>query len=179
MKRHPGILFRDDHAFLQAPQLIALILHLAEKGAASLDSCVARLHALFEQAGEDLPLTPDEVRDRLRRNIVALHTARLIEPEGEGYRLTDRGREALHRHPLGMDRADLMEYPEYAAAVTADAQHGAGMDARQRSYDQGYAARRAGLRFTENPYTQNTVDHLAWENGWMEALDAPEDHTPS
>lgn len=171
-------MFRNDHTLLHTPQLMALIMHQAEDGTATVETCLARLKALLDQAGAPLPFSPEEIRQTLTGHLQALRLAQLIEPGEAGFRLTGRGRDAMARHPLGFDRSDLMVYPEYAAAVAERAHHSAGMDARQRSYDQGYAARRSGRPFTDNPHTENTVDHWSWENGWMEAFDAPEDGVP-
>ena len=45
------------------------------------------------------------------------------------------------------------------------------MDPRARGYDEGFNAYWSGKDPTDNPYRPDTVDHLAWENGWSEALD--------
>lgn len=172
-------MFDNDYPLLHAPQLMALILHRAEHGPATLADCLSRLRALLDQAGEKPPLSAQEIERRVAGHVGDLTAARLIEPAGGGFAITDRGREALRRHPLGFDRADLMEYPEFAATVRARAHHAAGMDSRAASFDEGYSARRAGQGFTENPYTLNTVDHIAWENGWMLALDEEPPQIPA
>lgn len=171
-------MFRNDHTLLHTPQLMSLIMHRAEAGTATVENCLTRLRELLVQAGEPLPIPPEEIRRTLAGHLQALRLAQLIEPGEAGFRLTGRGRDALARHPLGFDRSDLMVYPEYAAAIAQSANRAAGMDARQGSYDHGYAARRSGQPFTENPYTENTVDHWSWESGWMEAFDEPEDGVP-
>ncbi|MDW4551122.1 hypothetical protein R5H32_17300 [Defluviimonas sp. D31] len=165
-------MFQDDFPLLGTPSLLALILHGAEAGPVTLDDCADHLDALFRAANERPALPSDAIRDRLARHIRQLEIARLVEPVGDGaYRLTDRGSETMRHRTGRIDLPDLMSYPEYAAHIRESGARPPAADARGASYDEGYEARRAGRRFTENPYTVNSVDHLCWENGWMEALD--------
>ncbi len=165
-------MFENDFPLLSTPSLIALILHRAEAGAVTLDGCAERLAALYDEAREAPALTPEAIRTRLAGHLRQLEIARLLEPASDGaWRLTDRGRQAIQRDLKGVDFADLMEYPEFAAHIRASAGRLPGMDPRAASYDEGYEAGREGRSFTANPYTANTVDHIAWENGWMQALD--------
>ncbi len=92
-------------------------------------------------------------------------------PGGDRFVITARGREALAKHPSGFDLADLMVYPEFADYIRRLARVREQMDPRTPAYDEGFAAYRAGERLAANPYPSDTVDHLAWENGWFEALD--------
>jgi ribosome modulation factor len=151
---------------------MALILHSAQDGPVSVEGCAARLDALFAEAGEDPALTPEERRDRLADRIRDLEIAQLLDRTEEGtWRLTDRGETAIRRNPDGVDWSVLTQYPEFAAHLRENAAHPAGMDPRSDSYSQGYAAGQEGAPFTANPYPASTVDHLSWENGWMQALD--------
>ena len=45
------------------------------------------------------------------------------------------------------------------------------MDPRAGGYDQGFYAYWSGQGPADNPYAPDSADHLAWENGWSEALD--------
>lgn len=162
--------FRD-HPLLNTPHLNLVILKQAD-GGATVEDCARRLEALLERADEHPPVTPDELRrrlDSLRRNLTR---ARLLTPpEDHRFRLTARGREALDEHPAGFDTADLMRYREFADHVHRASVDRAGMDPRARGYDEGFNAYWSGKAATDNPYRPDTVDHLAWENGWSEALD--------
>ena len=161
----------DDLPLVNTPNLMMLILHEAQSGAASVESCAAHLSRLADKTDERLPLARAEIDARISAHLRYLSAARLVEQHMDGWRLTDRGRDALLRHPKGFDLADMMEYPEFADYMHARAHSAAGMDARAASYDEGYSALVDGLQMTANPYTENTVDHQSWENGWMQALE--------
>lgn len=165
--------FRE-YPLLNTPHLTLLILQEASAGAASPASCAERLRRLLAQAAERPPYGDDELRARLETLGCYLAEARLVEPAGDGsFAITSRGREALAEHPSGFDLADLMVYPEFARFIRAlsRARAEGRMDPRTPAYDEGYAAYRAGAVLSDNPHPGDTVDHLAWENGWFEALD--------
>jgi len=165
-------MFENDFPLLSTASLVALILHKAADGPVTLDSCEQALADLFDQAREQPGLPPDALRDRLASHLSDLQIARVLEPgENSCWHLTSRGRQALKRQPEGLDQTDLAKYPEFAAHLRDTAHHPCGMDPRQRSYDEGYHARRSGVRFTANPYAFDDADHQAWESGWMEALE--------
>jgi hypothetical protein len=162
--------FRD-HPLLNTPHLVVVILRAADRGA-DVEDCARRLESLLERTDEHPPVSRDELRARLDRLRRQLTRARLLTPvEDHRFTLTDRGREALAEHPAGFDTADLMRYREFADGVHRAAQSRADMDPRARGYDEGFHAYWSGKDATDNPYRPDTVDHLAWENGWSEALD--------
>ena len=39
------------------------------------------------------------------------------------------------------------------------------------AYQEGYRAFASGQRDSDNPYPEETINHLAWANGWFEARD--------
>jgi len=167
---------------LNTPHLMLVILREAARGETSLDSVQARLDELLALARESPPYGAAEIRARLDLLRRYLTEARLIAPgsasgsapsEADRFTITSRGREALAEHPQGFDLADLMAYPEFARFIRALARARAEgrMDPRTPAYDEGYAAYRAAARLADNPYPSDSIDHLAWENGWFEALD--------
>lgn len=163
-------MFDNDYPLLSTASLTALILHAAAKGPVTIDSCSARLDALFQTAGMTPGLPEDERRVRLLRQLDHLRIARILEPAEDGaLALTDRGQQALEDYPDGLDQTVLVKYPEFAEHLQKTAHHSAGMDPRMASYDEGYIARQEGVSFQANPYSENTVDHQSWENGWMQA----------
>lgn len=165
-------MFEDDFPLLGTPSLTALILQLGAGGDITVDGCAARLDRLLAAAHERPALSGAAIRARFAGHIRQLEIARLLDPAAEGvWRLTPRGRAAAERHPQGLDPSDLVLYPEYADHIRASAQSRAESDPRDASYDAGYSARREGEPFTANPHAPTTSDYLAWENGWMEALD--------
>lgn len=165
-------MFENDFPLLGTPSLTAVILQSGAAGAVTVADCTDRLAALLAMAHERLPIPRDEIRERFAGHIRQFEIAGLLAPAGAGvWKLSPRGEAAVRQHPQGLDPSDLMLYPEYAAHVRTSAQSRAETDPRARSYDAGFGARRDGQPFTANPHTLNSADFLAWENGWMEALD--------
>ena len=157
---------------LNTPHLNLVLLKTASKEKCSLDDCAARLKALLAAAHERAPVSDEELLSRLRVLQAHLVEARLLQPSEDGrFGITVRGREALEKHPSGFDAADLMAYPEFAAFVDSRRRPDRPMDPHATQYDEGFDAYRAGQRPADNPYPAETVDHLAWENGWCEGLD--------
>ena len=159
---------------LNTPHLVALVMRAAEGGGASAGICAERLAALFRETGEEAPVARDELVARCGKVICWLRATGLLGPGDGAWTLTARGREALERHPQGMDLADLAAYPEFAEYLHAEdaaaRRTGAGA-ARETAYDRGYVACHSGAAFTENPHDFATADHQQWERGWCEALD--------
>ena len=166
-------MFADDHPLLNTPSLVALVLRAADEGGASAEICAGRLEALFRQTGEHPEVARDEMVARCGKAVGWLRAAGLLEAGNGAWRLTARGREALAAHPQGMDLADLAAYPEFAEHLR-QRESGKRPEPVAGGYDQGFAARRAGKAFTDNPHGLGSAAHLAWENGWCEALDEEE-----
>jgi hypothetical protein len=163
--------FRE-YPLLNTPNLVAIILREAGDNGATLDSCAARLQSLLDRADEHPPFGPEDVASRLRTLIRYLSEAQLINIGNDGsFSLTARGRAALAEHPAGLDAADLMVYPEFARYIRGLNLRRGGMDPRSGGYDEGFYAYWSGATPADNPYPADTADHLAWENGWSEALD--------
>jgi ribosome modulation factor len=163
--------FRE-HPLLNTPNLTAILLRGAADEATSLDACLAHLDGLMRSAGEKPPVPREEIRRHLALLQTDLALAGLLAPAGhERFGLTRRGRAALDEHPVGLSRADLMAYPEYASHVTARGRSHATSDPHARAYDAGFAASLTGQAASDNPYPPDAADHLAWENGWSQALD--------
>jgi hypothetical protein len=163
--------FRE-HPLLNTPNLTAILLRSAADGTASLDASFAHLEELLKRAGVNPPVARDEMRGRLKLLQADLALAGLLAPAGpERFGLTRRGRAALDEHPAGLSRADLMAYPEFAAHVAARGRNHATSDPHLRAYDAGFDAFLTGKDASENPHPPDTADHLAWENGWSQALD--------
>ena len=163
--------FRE-YPLLNTPNMVAVILREAEAGPATLGDCAAGLQAVLDRADEHPPFGPEDVASRLDMLIRYLAEARLLALERDGsFTLTERGRAALAEHPAGFDSADLMAYPEFARYIRGlDVRRG-GMDPRAGGYDEGFYAYWNGQIPADNPHPPDSVDHLAWENGWSEALD--------
>jgi hypothetical protein len=161
-----------EYPLLNTPHLVLVLLGAAEKGPATVEDCVRNLAALLDRADEHPPVAEDEMRRRFGMLRRQLAIARLVKPSGEeGFTLTERGREALEAHPQGFDIPDLMDYPEFARHVRGAAQEEDTGGPRIPAYDAGFAAYGEGFELADNPHPEDSSDHLAWENGWFEALD--------
>lgn len=161
-----------EYPLLNTPSLSLIVMRAAAEGAVSVEDCAARLQSLLQAANENPPVSPDEMTRRLDRLRAELTEALLLQPaDGGRFTITERGRRALMNHPGGVDTADLMTYPEYADYVRSHDRADSPMDPHIAEYDEGFDAYRAGKRPTQNPYGVQTISHLAWENGWSEALD--------
>ena len=64
-----------------------------------------------------------------------------------------------------------MAYPEFARYIRGLDLRRTGLDPRAGGYDQGFYAYWNGEGPADNPHPPDSADHLAWENGWSEALD--------
>jgi hypothetical protein len=170
-------MFAEDIPLLNTPNVVALVMRAAAQDGASAELCADRLEALFRETGEAPAVGRDELVARCGKAVGWLRAAGLLEAGGGRWLLSARGREALARHPQGMDLADLAAFPEfeeYMHAHDAAARRRGGAPARETAHDQGFAARHAGAGFTENPHEFGTADHQLWEKGWCEALDERE-----
>ena len=163
--------FRE-YPLLNAPNLVVIILKQGAEAPATLDDCAATLADLLARADEHPPFGPKEVAVRLEMLINYLTEARLLQPAGGGaFVTTARGKAALDEHPQGLDTADLMAYPEFARYIRGLDLRRTGLDPRAGGYDQGFYAYWDGDGPADNPHPLDSADHLAWENGWSEALD--------
>jgi hypothetical protein len=164
--------FRE-YPLLNTPSMVVTILRAAE-GRTTLAACADRLAAQLDRLDEHPPFGPDEVASRLGMIVRYLTEAGLLAPGADdgSFTLTERGRAALAEHPEGFDTADLMAYPEFARHLrTLERRRGPRDDPRAGGYDAGFDAYWTGQGPVDNPYASDSADHLAWENGWSEALD--------
>jgi hypothetical protein len=164
--------FRE-YPLLNTPSMVLVILREAGAGGpASVAGCASAVQELLDRAGEHPPFGPAEIASRLELLVRYLTEAKLLAvgPDGS-FVATPRGRVALAEHPQGFDVADLMAYPEFARHIRGLELRRAGMDPRAGGYDQGFYAYWSGRGPADNPYAPDSADHLAWENGWSEALD--------
>lgn len=162
----------SEFPLLNRPALMLLALKAAEERPASLDDCIERLKLDLARARENPPVHADEIAAALGAVRDELVAAALLIPAGEGrLALTGRGRDVLHEHPMGVDETVLMQFAEYRAFILEFARRRTLDDPRAARYSEGYSAYQAGLGLADNPFSPDTIDHLAWENGWSEARD--------
>jgi hypothetical protein len=157
---------------LNRPALMLLMLKAAAGSPATLPDCRARLTHELDRIQERPGVADDVILAELEEVRRHLTAAGLLEPgEGGTFMLTQRGGRVLKEHPLGVDETVLARFPEYRAYLHGFARRRTEDDPRQPRYDEGYAARRDGAGLSDNPYPRDSIDHLAWANGWSEARD--------
>ena len=162
--------FRE-YPLLNTPSMVLVILREAAGDGPATVAVAAAPAGLLDRAGEQPPFGPEEIATRLEMLVRYLAEAKLVSlaPDGS-FVATARGRAALAEHPQGFDVADLMAYPEFARHIRGSSCAGPDGPARRR-------LRPGLLRLldwrgpADNPYAPDSADHLAWENGWSEALD--------
>lgn len=160
----------EERTLLHDVDLMTVCLRLAASRDTTLDDCVAEMRRILDAADEAADVGDAEIREHLETARHHLVRAGLIEPATEGaFRATADGRDALSRHPNGIDDSVLLEYPAFRDYI---AELGRGRAPEQPlvpEYEDGHAAFIRGRPHTANPYRRDTARHLAWENGWFGA----------
>lgn len=162
-----------DRPLLSYADLSIILLKTARAAGTTLDHAAAAVGALLREADETAP-DPGELREHLGRIAHDLAGAGLLAPapgNSGTLHITQRGEAALADHPAGLDPSVLADFVGFRPALGAAHTAQPPAEATPRSYAQGYEAFRAGRSATDNPYAQDSADHLSWENGWSEARD--------
>jgi restriction system protein len=171
----------SEYTLLNRPALMLTVLKSASRDAVTLEDCLRQLRQDLACVKERAP--PVDVKDLLAYldglKCCLMEAALLTPAEGRRFIATKRGRELLAEHPAGIDESVLMRFPEFRAFIERSARHPPPEDPRSDQYDEGYAAHEAGLSPVDNPYPSDTINHLAWENGWFEARDEEAEHEPA
>ncbi len=163
----------DEPILLHEGDLMIALLESAAPGEDGFEAAERHLRHLLAEAGEE-PERADweEVRRRLKRCALQLLCAGALEAvTANRFRLTPRGRELLAGKTRGIDETVLMRFPEYRHFVETTGGLHAVEDPRHDAFIAGMQAFEAGVQLTDNPHPFDTVDHLAWENGWFAARD--------
>lgn len=161
----------EEPILLHEQDLMLALLHAAAEGPATVQGAVARLRGMRAVAGE-ADAVDEEVMRRLRRAALALRAAgALARIETGTLKITERGRELLASSPEGIDETALMRFAEFRAFISGSGSREPRGDPRMPAFDAGQLAFTTGKPLTENPFPFDSVDHLAWENGWSEARD--------
>jgi len=162
----------DEPRLLGEPDLMMALLRGAGRGAITVEAAMQRLETLRRHAGE-APADALELRRALNAAArMLIHAGALAVEPGDRLVLTERGRALIDEHLSGVDQTVLMRFPEFRAFIEAKAavedDHD---DPRVSVFDAGMNAFLEGRDHTDNPYALDSIDHLAWENGWFEARD--------
>ncbi len=162
----------EEQTLLHDPDLMVALLRSADPGRDGFEAALAWLRHLREESGEAGAVDWKEVKRRLERCALQLVAAGALEPvTGNRFRRTPRGRELLEEAEQGIDETVLMRFPEYRAFVARTGGTDAADDPRHEAFIAGMEAFHAGLAPTANPHPFDSIDHLAWENGWFTARD--------
>jgi ribosome modulation factor len=157
-----------DYPLLNTPHLTLIVMKAAVTPGATLGDALARLKDALEMAREEPPFDDATLRTQLED--VAKELARLgFLQTGRQLRMTHRGREILAKYPRGFNFADVAD-PLQAPKAT-DRRRSATTDPRRHAFQDGYDAHHRGKSLIDNPYLQDSVNHLAWEDGWSQARD--------
>lgn len=163
----------SEYPLLNRPALMLLVLKAAGERPVTIRECRERLEAELVRIHEKPDIPEPVIATELEEVGRHLLAARLLERgDDDMFSLTRRGRQVLAAHPMGVDETVLAGFPEYRAFIRDFARRRTIDDPRINRYEEGYAAQQEGRSLSENPYAPDSVDHLAWENGWSEARDA-------
>jgi restriction system protein len=170
-----------EYPLLNRPSLMLTVLKVALRGEVTLADCLRRLRKDLARAEEPAPpIGAQDLFMQISDIKKCLTEAALLTATGSGrFTATRRGRELLAEYPAGIDESVLMRFPEFRAFIERAALHPPPEDARHNNYDEGYAAHEAGASLVDNPYLPDTIDHLAWENGWFGARDEDDERKPA
>lgn len=160
----------EEHKLLHFADLVLALLRASGQRAATLANAARVIERDRTQANEWEPVAREDVLSHLdtaRRHALAAHLIEMLDDRH--FRITPRGRAVLRDHPDGIDDSVLMDFPEFRAWVGRVAAHAPPEDARGREFQRGWAAFGEGCDLGDNPFTSDTAQHAAWEDGWLEA----------
>lgn len=176
----------SDPPLMNRPVLMVMALRLAAQGETSMEAFAQHMRLLRERIGDPVRVTPEVLDARLSVALEYLSRARLVDMgEGGRFTITDRGRAVLADHPSGVDGSVLSEFPEFRAYVHEVTQRRANAAHNEApvphpvpspAFNEGYRAFGEGIHVSDNPYDEETINHLAWANGWFEARDEAQEH---
>ncbi|MBC7952568.1 MAG: hypothetical protein H7Z12_12220 [Rhodospirillaceae bacterium] len=160
----------EDYPLLHFADLVLALLHAGQDRAGTMAEAAALLDRDRARAHELAAVDPAELAahlDRARRHLVAAQLVDMLDQHS--FRITPRGRAMLHQHPRGIDDSVLMGFPEFRDWMKRVSSHPPPEDARAREFQRGWAANQEGIGLGDNPYTNDTAQHAAWKDGWLEA----------
>jgi ribosome modulation factor len=161
----------SEYPLLNTPHLTLIIMKASAEPGATLDGAVERLKKALHKAREDSPVNKVALRRHLEEVAGQLTGLGLLSADGR-LRITRRGREALAKYPKGFDFADIADPIRSGAPNSRESSTIA--DPWGQAFEHGYDAYRRGGSLSDNPYPQDSANHLVWEDGWSEARDDAE-----
>ena len=162
-----------EHPLLNTPSLtLSLLKVAAERDWATLEDGLAHLKGVFVQAHETPAAAVTEIVSHLqevRRHLVA--AGLLSMADDSRFTITERGRQVLAEHPMGVDDSVLTQFGEFREFLRRSGPRRTPENPELVIQEDGYYAYLDGESAVDNPYEFDTSKHLAWENGWFEARD--------
>ena len=156
----------SEFPLLNTPNLTVILLRTAAAGQTTLDDAVERLRDSLRKAHENPPFDDKALGRRLRVVGTYLTEAGMLQfHSGDTLVITDRGLRALAACPTGFDPGDLVNDSDIRHRLRTVRRRELPSDPRNDRYADGYNAWRNGHRITDNPFRQDSVDHLALEDG--------------
>jgi len=162
-----------DQPLLNTPSLTLSLLKVAAKREwATLEDGLALLKGVFAEAHESPAVAVAEIVSHLqevRRHLVA--AGLLSMADDDRFTITERGRQVLAEHPMGVDDSVLTQFGEFREFLRRSSPHRVPENPELVTQGEGYYAFLDDQSIVDNPYEFDTSKHLAWENGWFEARD--------
>lgn len=162
-----------EQPLLNTPSLSLNLLKVAaEQEWATLEDGLAHLKRVLAQAHESPAVAVPEIFCHLqetRRHLVA--AGLLAMADNSRFAITERGRQVLAEHAMGVDDSVLTQFPEFREFFRQSSPRRVPENPELGTQEEGYQAYPDGQSAVDNPYEFDTSKHLAWENGWFEARD--------
>ncbi len=162
-----------DQPLLNTPSLtLSLLKVAAEREWATLEDGLAHLKDVFVQAHEPPSVAVTEIVSHLREVRRHLVAAGLLTMADDGrFTITERGRQVLAEHPMGVDDSVLTQFEEFREFLRQSSPRRVPENPELVTQEEGHGAYFDDQSVVDNPYEFDTSKHLAWENGWFEARD--------
>ena len=168
-----------DQPLLNTPSLTLSLLKVAAKREwATLEDGLAHLKGVFAEAHESPAVAVAEIVSHLQEVLRHLVAAGLLSmADDDRFTITERGRQVLAEHPMGVDDSVLTQFGEFREFLRRSSPYHVPENTEPVTQEEGYYAFLVGQSAVDNPHEFDTSKHLAWENGWFEARD--QQTTPS
>jgi len=162
-----------DQPLLNTPSLTLSLLKVAAKREwATLEDGRAHLKGVFAEAHESPAVAVAEIVSHLQEVLRHLVAAGLLSmADDDRFTITERGRQVLAEHPMGVDDSVLTQFGEFREFLRRSSPHHVPENPETLTQEEGYYAFLGGQSAVDNPHEFDTSKHLAWENGWFDARD--------
>jgi len=161
------------------------IMKLAQSNPVKLVDCInhitSQILELDSQMGISPSLSPKRLglEERIKNCCDQLFATNLLVYINEiEFCLTAFGKEIVDKTPVDIAEKPLTSPPKHNCSLRQVTGGLSAPSSSRKRYDEGFTAFRGGENYTTNPYPNDQAEHLAWHNGWAEALKNEEEHDP-